>query len=62
MQLIYSIVLVLDLQQSDPYIYYAYNHMYKNFQVFIWVLLFTMGYYKTLNIIPCVIKYTVNPC
>ena len=55
-------MLVLDLQQSDPYIYYAYNHMYKNFQVFIWVLLFIMGYYKTLNIIPCVIKYTVNPC
>lgn len=50
-------MLVLGLQQSDLYIYYAYNHIHKIFHV-----VFIMGYYKILTIIPCVIKYTVNPC
>lgn len=55
-QLIYNITLVLGLQQSDPYIYNAYNHMYKNFEV-----IFIMGVIKHLILFP-VIKYTVNPC
>ena len=49
-------MLVLGLQQSDPYIYNAYNHMYKKFEV-----IFIMGVIKHLILFP-VIKYTVNPC
>ena len=40
-------MLVLGLQQSDPYIYYAYNHMYKNFEV-----IFIVGVIKYLILFP----------
>ena len=52
--MIYSIVLVSGVQQSDSDIYiYIYIYIYTHTHIFFFRLFSTVGYYKILNVVPC---------
>ena len=57
LQLIYNIVLVLGVQQSDSDIYI---HIYMAMNIYIYILFFRffsiIGYYKILNTVLCAIQ------
>ena len=48
-QLMYNVALVSDVQQSDSAAYNIYIFFFRFFSI--------IGYYKILNIIPCMIQY-----